>query len=258
MAASFPGGVRSFGADRVDGEYIPASDMNGVREEVVALETWALAGLNGWQAASWAGLTRTGATTFTTTTNVTNVIQKGDKLRFTDTTTKYLNVLSLSAYSGGIMTITTIANTNYALVGNPSAMYYSKIENPQGWPDWFSYTSTISGASGSAGTYAETAYASRFKITGKTCHVVISKTVTNVGSWGGQFLVLRPVACANEDGVKENGEILSSTGLATKANIVSVATRNYFYWRKAWITSDFVWTDVIVGDYILVDSHYVF
>jgi len=39
MAASFPASVKNFGADRVDGEYIPAADMNDVRAEVVAIET---------------------------------------------------------------------------------------------------------------------------------------------------------------------------------------------------------------------------
>ena len=39
MPASYPGSIKNFGADRVDGEYIPASDMNGVRAEVVAIET---------------------------------------------------------------------------------------------------------------------------------------------------------------------------------------------------------------------------
>lgn len=116
---------------------------------------WTSAAQDGWVATTWGGLTRTGATTFTTTTNVTNIIQKGDKLKFTDTTTKYLNVQSLSAYSAGVMTITTIANSDFALVGNPSAMSYSKIENPEGWPSRFNYQSTITSTTGTLTTVTQ-------------------------------------------------------------------------------------------------------
>jgi hypothetical protein len=39
MSAAFPTSIKNFGAARVDGDYIPASDMNTVREEIVAIET---------------------------------------------------------------------------------------------------------------------------------------------------------------------------------------------------------------------------
>jgi hypothetical protein len=39
MTAAFPTSIKNFGAARVDGDYIPASDMNTVREEIVAVET---------------------------------------------------------------------------------------------------------------------------------------------------------------------------------------------------------------------------
>ena len=38
MTAVYPGGVKNFGSSRVDGDYIPSSDINELREEVVALE----------------------------------------------------------------------------------------------------------------------------------------------------------------------------------------------------------------------------
>ena len=39
MPASFPGSIKNFGSDRVDGDYIPAADVNEIRAEVVAVET---------------------------------------------------------------------------------------------------------------------------------------------------------------------------------------------------------------------------
>jgi hypothetical protein len=43
MTASFPGSVKNFGSERVDGEYIPAADMNALRAEVAAIESALLA-----------------------------------------------------------------------------------------------------------------------------------------------------------------------------------------------------------------------
>lgn len=106
-----------------------------------------VSGGDGWTPVTWANLTRTGAQTFTTTTDVTGIVQRGDRLKFTDTTTKYLPIKSVSAYSGGLTTITLFTSTDYTLVGNPSNMYYSKLANPQGWPEWFNYTPTWGGFS---------------------------------------------------------------------------------------------------------------
>ncbi len=39
MTASYPVNIKSFGAEHVDGDYIPASDANQVRAEIVAVET---------------------------------------------------------------------------------------------------------------------------------------------------------------------------------------------------------------------------
>ena len=41
--SSYPGSVKNFGVDRVDGDYIPASDINEARAEIVAMETDLLA-----------------------------------------------------------------------------------------------------------------------------------------------------------------------------------------------------------------------
>jgi hypothetical protein len=99
---------------------------------------------DGWIAITLGSPTRTAATTFTTTTDLTATWQKGYKLKFTDTTTKYAYVIALSAYSAGSMTVTIAGN---ALVGNPSAFSYSPIENPLGFPASFTYTQTYTGFS---------------------------------------------------------------------------------------------------------------
>jgi hypothetical protein len=99
---------------------------------------------DGWIAITLGSPTRTAATTFTTTTDLTATWQKGFKLKFTDTTTKYAYVVAMSAYSAGSMTVTILGD---ALVGNPSAFSFSPIENPLGFPVSFTYTQTYTGFS---------------------------------------------------------------------------------------------------------------
>lgn len=124
-------------------------------------------GDDGWNSVSWTGLTRTGATTFTTTTDVTAIIQKGDKIKYTDTTTKYGVVYSVSVYTT-ICTITFIASSDYALVGTPSAMSYSKADNPQGWPGWFAFATAISNEGSTQPSQGNGTLSGRYTTTGKT------------------------------------------------------------------------------------------
>ena len=163
-------------------------------------------GQDGWIGVNWASLTRTGATTFTTSSNVSAIVQKGDKLRFTDTTTKYLNVVS-AVWAGGVTTITTIANNDYALVGHPSAMYYSKVENPQGWPGWFNYTATMTGFSS-----VPTSVTSKFSIIGNTCFVYHAEGVggtSNATTFTVSLPVLASSFIANLSIAIDNGTYVS-------------------------------------------------
>lgn len=137
---------------------------------------------DGWIEISLGSPTRTGNTTFTTTTNLTSLWQKGFKVKYLDTTVKFGYVVALSAYSSGSMTVTLAGDT---LVGNPSAFYYSGIENPLGFPPYFD-TATITfdvtridNGSGSA----ITSTVSRFSIVGTKCtHFIKGPTGYKVGS----------------------------------------------------------------------------
>ncbi len=42
MTATFPGGIKDFGSDRVNGQVIAPADINDLRAEVVALETYSV------------------------------------------------------------------------------------------------------------------------------------------------------------------------------------------------------------------------
>ena len=128
----------------------------------------------GWIGLTAAALTRTGATTFTTSTDVSAILQKGYKLKLTDTTTKYFAVVS-AVYSAGVTTITTIPTTAYTLVGNPSAIYYSNVEMPFGWPEIFAFTSTPTRA-GTAYTNVPTVVAT-WSIHGQYLDYIVQSTM---------------------------------------------------------------------------------
>ena len=140
---------------------------------------------DGWIGVSWAGLTRVSATVFTTTTDVSGIVGKKTKLKFTDTTTKYLPVLS-ATWNGSVTTITTIANNDYALVGNPSAVYYSNIENPFGWPDTFAFTISPTNLT----VVGTPTYTGKFRADGFVTITLVA--TTSIASTGGSTYVNSP------------------------------------------------------------------
>lgn len=186
MAASFPGSVKSFGADRVDGGFIPADDMNTVRAEVVALETELL--LGGWisEALTWAYAS---ASTFTIAGDHTARFTKGVRLKWTQGTVKYGVVLS-SAYGAPNTTVTIAVNVDYVITNAViSLAYTSNVAEPRGWPGWFAYTAALVGFS------ANPTFASRYRINGNTCSLAHRETASGTSNATG-FTVSLPVAAA--------------------------------------------------------------
>lgn len=134
---------------------------------------------DGWNASSDT-LTYASATTFTVTGDVTTTFQKGTKLRLVQTTTKYFYVVS-SAYVDPTTTVTITGGSDYTLANAAiTEPYYSYVENPQGFPDWFNYTPVWS-ASGTM-TVSESNVVAKFCIKGRTVFMIVSATLTLGGS----------------------------------------------------------------------------
>lgn len=98
---------------------------------------------DGWQPSgeTW---TYVSATTFTITGDKTTKYQIGDKLKLTQTTAKYFHIAKV-AYSDPSTTITVVTQTDYTLANAAiTSPYFSKVDSPQGFPDVFAYTPTIS------------------------------------------------------------------------------------------------------------------
>lgn len=95
----------------------------------------------GWipKAETW---TRTGNHTFTVATDLTAIYRKGAKVRYGDGGTDY-GVIGSSSYSNPTTTINLIPNTDYLMAAATiTDTYLSYIENPEGFPQWFNYTTT--------------------------------------------------------------------------------------------------------------------
>ncbi len=139
--------------------------------------------------ATW---TYASATTITVPAGATNIYQVGDKIKLTQTTVKYFSIVGVA---DTVLTIT--GGTSYTLTNativNP---YYSKAENPQGFPQWFSYTPTY-GANGSMTYTSVTTTISRFRISGKKCELQIRAVGTIGGTPSTNITITPPVNSAN-------------------------------------------------------------
>ena len=136
------------------------------------------------------------ASTITVPSGAASKYQKGDKIKWTQTTVKY-GVISTVADT----LLTIIVNDDYVVTNAAiSANYYSKQENPQGFPARFNYTPTITKPTGLSSTV--TKYGAYYTVTGGTIFLVVyfgtasgSGTVTGT-HWGVTLPVNRLLASA--------------------------------------------------------------
>lgn len=80
------------------------------------------------------------ATTFTISGDLTAKYRKGDKIKLTQTTVKYFYI-TIASHSAGTTTITVTGGSDYSLANAAITLpFYSKMDTPTGFPDWFNYT----------------------------------------------------------------------------------------------------------------------
>lgn len=92
-------------------------------------------------------LTYASSTTFTMKGDLTGQYCIGDKFKIVQTISKYFALFNISYSSGtGLTTFTVIGNPTYPVANGPiTAAYYSKQENPVGYPHVFDYVPTLTG-----------------------------------------------------------------------------------------------------------------
>lgn len=108
------------------------------------------------------------ATTFTISGDQTAKYGKGDKLWLTQTSSKYFYIVAVS-YSNPNTTITVCAGDVYSLANAAiTSPFYSKAQSPVGFPDWFTWTPTLTGFSANPTTTI-----ALFRLDGTTCTIQI-------------------------------------------------------------------------------------
>lgn len=129
------------------------------------IDTPIIRDFDGWQEANetW---TYASATTFTISGDKTGKYKKGDKIKLTQTTVKYFYIVSVS-YSSPNTTVTVIGGNDYSLANAAiTSPYYSKVDNPHGFPE---YMTSSTGRS-------------RWQIVGGICHLYIWTFITGDGA----------------------------------------------------------------------------
>lgn len=94
---------------------------------------------DGWSPANetWTFAT---ASTITVPTGAASKYQKGDRIKWTQTTVKYGVIVAVAD-----TLLTILVNTDYTVANAAiSANFYSHEENPIGYPTWFAFTTTWS------------------------------------------------------------------------------------------------------------------
>jgi len=178
------------GVSAAAGTSLIASHRDHVHVRQSALGIGAIP-FDGWVGASWASMTRTGNHSFTTTDNVTGLVEAGTKLFIIDSTVKYF-VIATATWNGSITTITLMVTTDFTLAGNPSTLSYSNVEKPYAWPDVFNYTPTF-GGTGSMTYTGVTVSRAQWKRTAKTLKILLDVVGTIGGTISYAVTVTSPV-----------------------------------------------------------------
>jgi len=171
--------------------------------------------LTGWLPAD--GMTYASATTFTVSGDQTAKYSKGTKLKLTNSTVKYFYVVS-SSYSSPNTTVTVTGGGDYSLASAAiTSPYYSYSENPQGFPNYFSFTQTITAESGSVTTASGTIH---FTMVGARVFFKSSIAVSSNGTGAIKLRATIPVSPASVNEYPMYGWN-ASTGLSLTGSVAS-------------------------------------
>ena len=133
--------------------------------------------------------------------------QKGDKVKLTQTTTKYLYVTNVAD-----MALTVTGGSDYTLTDDAlSEIYYSHAENPVGFPQWFNHTPTYTGFSADP---SDDVF--KFCIKGKTCFFYHNEETAGTSNATGFTISLPVTAALKAYGLllltQDNSSVLTTPG----------------------------------------------
>lgn len=173
-------------------------------------------------------------TTITVPSGAVSRYQKGDKFKLT------ANGVVLYGYIVGIAdTLLTVAGnplTNHAFSDN----FYSRIENPQGFPNTFSFTPTIRATSGTPPTYS--AINCLFSIKGNVCTIWYYLANASGGTAGAGSVLLElsmPVTSAmtgriGNGAVYNGGTLINGVAIYDFCSVIGNGTAFLYFNGRAY------------------------
>lgn len=175
------------------------------------------ASTDGWieSADTW---TYASSTSFTISgVDRTAIFKKGTKIKLTQSTDKFFYVTSSSFSTNTTVNIT--GGTDYTLANATiTAPHYSYADTPQGFPQWFAYTSTPTwnGTPPSTNTVTN----AQFSISGGVCFLRIWHNNSSAGTSNTQLAFTGPIACGDTAGTYHT----SATGYVSTGESSSAPT----------------------------------
>lgn len=179
---------------------------------------------DGWQELT--ALTRVSDTTATLSGDWTDRLQKGDKLWWLSNGSSRWNYIIGVSYSAPNTTITI--TTGFVSAANDMRFEsghtitepkFSKAENPQGFPDWFSCSITLSG--GSMTVSQGTQEIVRFCVKGRLCHFQVRIVdITTSGTAGKAIICSLPITNSSTPNVGGYGFVSDGGGNNVAALVI--------------------------------------
>ena len=180
---------------RAGGTDVPVADGGtGASTVAAAALNLSVTPNDGWVSANetWTYAT---ANTITVPSGAAAKYQKGDRIKWTQTTVKYGVIITVAD------TVLTIAINNDYVVTNAaiSANYYSHELNPLGYPTWFNYTPTsITWTGGTPPSGAGSSKKYVFKVDGMSCTVSLYIEGFTPGASNTNVTATLPINAANQ------------------------------------------------------------
>lgn len=173
-----------------------------------------------------------------------------------------------------ISTITTAAATDYyEVVGRfaatlsagagytwtvPTYTAINLIQRPIFETRWSSAVFTVSGSTGSKGTYANSIQCALYKIRGDSMAVRVAQTCTNVGSWTGNLQIQLPMGAsstyASATQLITQGGVLTNGALTVEGWAYQINSTGMMNFIVAYNTTNYGFASFAVSDVVFVNA----
>ncbi len=188
--------VQTNGSKALESSAVTTTELGYLSGVTSAIQTQinTLAGSNDGWTAFGVTLSTVSSTSFSVPGDYSTILTVGDRIKLTQTTAKYFNVLTVTA-GVGVTTVTVTGGTDYTIASAAITLpYFSHSLTVNGFPQWFAYTPTWTG-SVSNPVVNDGTLTGRFSMQGKLVVAKINLTMGAGTTYGsGQWRMTFPIA----------------------------------------------------------------